>query len=86
MLPDIISSIGVAIPGVTLKVVNEEGKEAEIGVEGELIAKGDNVMLGYYKDEESTNKTLINGWLHTGDIAKTDKDGFIFIVSIKKKS
>ena len=85
MLPNKMSSIGIAIPGVTLKVVTEDGNEAEIGVEGELIAKGDNVMLGYYKDEESTNRTLINGWLHTGDIAKKDKDGFIFIVARQKE-
>ncbi len=85
MLPSKMSSIGIAIPGVTLKVVTEDGNEAEIGVEGELLAKGDNVMLGYYKDEESTNRTLINGWLHTGDIAKKDKDGFIFIVARQKE-
>jgi acyl-CoA synthetase (AMP-forming)/AMP-acid ligase II len=85
MLPNKMSSIGIAIPGVTLKVVNEEGNETKTGTEGELLAKGDNVMMGYYKDEESTNKTLINGWLHTGDIAKKDKDGFIFIVARQKE-
>ncbi len=78
-------SVGKAIPGVELKVVNDTGKNVGLNEEGELLAKGDNVMLGYYKDEEETNQTLKDGWLHTGDMAKVDEDGFIYLVARKKE-
>ena len=80
-----LSSIGKAIPGVQLKVINENGEIANINEEGELLAKGENIMLGYYKDSLSTNNTIINGWLYTGDIAKIDNDGFIYLVARKKE-
>ena len=80
-----IGSIGKAIPGVTLKVVNNKGEDAKVNEEGELVAQGGNVMLGYYKDEEATKSTIKNGWLFTGDIAKVDEDGFIYIVARKKE-
>lgn len=79
------SSIGKAIPGVELKIVNEIGEEVRFGEEGELLARGENVMLGYYKDEVSTNKTIKNGWLYTGDIAKKDNDGYIYLIRRKKE-
>ncbi|MDY2960605.1 MAG: AMP-binding protein [Hornefia sp.] len=67
-------SIGKAMPGVSLKIINPN----EEGV-GELIAKGSNIMAGYYEDYEATSETLIGGWLHTGDLAETDSDGFVFL-------
>lgn len=72
-------SIGYPIPGVEIKIdsPNEEGI-------GEIIAKGPNVMLGYYEDEEATNEVIKNGWFHTGDLAYIDKDGIIFIAGRKK--
>ena len=72
-------SIGYAMPGVDLVVAdqNEEGI-------GELVCKGPNVMLGYYEDQEATDEVLVNGWLHTGDLASLDQDGFIFIRGRKK--
>ena len=79
------SSIGKAIPGVKLRVVNAEGEDVDINEEGELLASGDNIMLGYYKDEEETAKTIVNGWLHTGDIATKDEDGYIYLVARKKE-
>ncbi len=79
------SSIGKSIPGVTLKVVKADGEEADVNEEGELLALGDNVMLGYYKDQEDTDKTIKDGWLHTGDIAKVDEDGFIYLMARKKE-
>ncbi|MCF0151087.1 MAG: AMP-binding protein, partial [Firmicutes bacterium] len=51
---------------------------------GELIGRGPNVMLGYYENQEETDKVIIDGWLHTGDLAHTDKDGFIYICGRKK--
>ena len=79
------SSIGKAIPNVEIKVVNEMGEVVEINEEGELLARGENIMLGYYKDEVETNLVIKNGWLYTGDIAKVDEDGFIYIVARKKE-
>jgi acyl-CoA synthetase (AMP-forming)/AMP-acid ligase II len=78
-------SIGKGIPGVTLKIVNNEGIEVNEGEEGELLAKGENIMLGYYKEPEETQKTLKNGWLYTGDIAVADKDGYFYLMARKKE-
>ena len=72
-------SIGYPMPGVELKIDNPN----EQGI-GELIAKGPNVMLGYYENEEATNEVLKNGWFYTGDLAKKDKDGYYFITGRKK--
>ena len=77
-------SVGPAIPGVKIKIVNEELMEMPTGSEGEIIVKGDNVMKGYYKKEDITNETIINGWLLTGDIGKIDKDGYLYILDRKK--
>lgn len=79
------SSIGKAIPGVKLRIVNAKGEDVGINEEGELLASGDNIMLGYFKDEEETTKTIIDGWLHTGDIATKDEDGYIYLVARKKE-
>lgn len=79
------SSIGKAIPGVKLKIVDDNGDAVGLNEEGELLAKGDNIMLGYYKDEDSTNNTIKNGWLYTGDMAKSDNDGFIYLMARKKE-
>lgn len=79
------SSIGQAIPNVKLKVVNAKGEAVRIDEEGELLAKGENIMLGYYKDEIGTKKAIKDGWLYTGDIAKVDEDGFIYLVARKKE-
>ena len=72
-------SIGIPLPDVEIKIDNPN----EEGI-GEIIAKGPNVMLGYYEDEENTNKVIKDGWFHTGDLAYKDKDGFIFITGRQK--
>ena len=75
-----LGSIGRAFPSLDVKVVetNEEGI-------GELVAKGPSIMLGYYNNEEATKEAIDKeGWLHTGDLAKIDKDGYIFISGRKK--
>ena len=66
-------------------IVDEIGNELPVGEVGEIVAHGGNIMLGYYKDPETTNNTLKNGWLHTGDLAKKDQDGFIFVVAREKE-
>lgn len=77
-------SIGLPIPFVECKIVDENDMELPVGEVGELLVRGENVMLGYYKQEKETKETLKNGWLHTGDLAKNDEDGYIFIVDRKK--
>ena len=74
-----VGSIGKAIPQVEAKIedANNEGI-------GELVVKGPNIMLGYYGDEKATNQVLKNGWFYTGDLAKIDDEGYIFICGRKK--
>lgn len=72
-------SIGHSMPGVEVAIENPD----ENGV-GEIVARGPNVMAGYYENEEETAKTLIDGWMHTGDLGYADKDGYIFICGRKK--
>ena len=66
------------------KIVDENGNELPQGGVGELIVKGDGVMLCYYKNEQATNEVLKDGWLYTGDVARMDEDGFIYLVDRKK--
>lgn len=74
-----VGSIGKALPHIEAKIedANEDGM-------GELVVKGPNVMLGYYNDEKATKEVLNNGWFRTGDLAKIDEDGYIFICGRKK--
>jgi long-chain acyl-CoA synthetase len=78
-------SMGKGIPGVELKVVNENGEKVEPGETGEVIAKGDNIMIGYFADEEGTRNTIRNGWLYTGDLGTVDDDGYIYLTARKKE-
>lgn len=73
------NSVGKAIPNADVKIF--EPDEEQIG---EIIVKGDMVMLGYYNDDENTKKALKNGYFHTGDIGYIDKDGFLFVSGRKK--
>lgn len=73
-------SIGVALPSIEIKLVDEEGNDVGLHKEGELCVNGPNVMKGYWGQPEETARTIKNGWLHTGDVAKQDEDGFLFIV------
>ena len=77
-------SIGMPLPSVEAKVVDEEGKEVPLGEVGELIVKGPNVMKGYWNRPEETQKALKDGWLFTGDLARMDEDGYFSIVDRKK--
>lgn len=83
-LPIKEGSVGVPMPGVKIKIVNEKGEELPPGEVGELLVQGDNVTPGYFRNEEATKQALRNGWLHTGDLAKVDEDGYLFIVDRKK--
>ncbi|WDN87042.1 hypothetical protein BuS5_00010 [Desulfosarcina sp. BuS5] len=73
-------SIGRAIPGVSIKIVDKNGSEVPTGRTGELLAAGDNIMAGYWKD---TMDPLDNDWYHTGDQAYEDEDGYLYITGRK---
>ena len=75
-----VGSIGPALPGVTVMIQDEDGQEMKRGEVGELCVSGDNVMLGYLNLPDETANALRGGWLHTGDLAYKDEDGYIFIV------
>jgi long-chain acyl-CoA synthetase len=77
-------SIGTSILQVENKIMNELGEEVPVGMVGELIVRGPNVMKGYYKMPEETAATICNGWLHTGDLARMDEEGYFYIVDRKK--
>ncbi|MDP2854576.1 MAG: AMP-binding protein [Smithellaceae bacterium] len=78
-------SIGTVLPGVAAKVEDDAGGEVAAGVVGELVVRGDVVMQGYYKDEAATAEVIRNGWLHTGDLAYMDEEGYVFLVGLKKR-
>lgn len=72
-------AVGVALPGVSIMISdpNDEGV-------GEIVCKGANVMKGYFNAQDETDKVLVNGWFHTGDLGYLDKDGFLYITGRKK--
>jgi acyl-CoA synthetase (AMP-forming)/AMP-acid ligase II len=72
-------SVGRGIPGVTLRVVTEDGAEAPPGIVGEMTARGENIMKGYWNNDEETQRVLKDGWLYTGDLAVADADGYYYI-------
>jgi long-chain acyl-CoA synthetase len=72
-------SAGKALPGVELKTIRDDGSLAPPCEVGEILARGPNIMLGYWQDPENTSKVLKEGWLHTGDLGYLDRDGFVFI-------
>ncbi|AZL85802.1 long-chain fatty acid--CoA ligase [Aliivibrio salmonicida] len=78
-------SIGQPLPGITMKVIDKNGHELPVGQEGELVIRGHNVMKGYYKKPQETAKTIIDGWLHTGDIVRFDDEGYIYVVDRLKE-
>ncbi|BDY13279.1 fatty acid--CoA ligase [Hydrogenimonas cancrithermarum] len=77
-------SVGPAVPGVEIKIVDDNMMELPTGAIGEIIVKGDNVMQGYLNRPTATDETIVNGWLLTGDMGYLDEDGFLFIVDRKK--
>lgn len=79
-----IGSVGKAIPNVEVEIMDCNECVLAQGEIGEIVVRGPNVMLGYFKREDLTKKTLLNGWLHTGDLGYIDKDGYLYLTGRKK--
>ncbi len=77
---DLFKSCGKAAFAVDVKIVDEDDKEVSRGTVGQLLARGPNIMLGYWNKPEQTAEALIGGWMHSGDGAYMDEEGYIFIV------
>lgn len=80
--PDIVKfgTSGKLVSDLELKILDEKGNELPKGVKGEIVVKGDNVMLGYWNNPEATKDTIKNGWLHTGDMGYMDEDDFLVVL------
>ncbi|MHB1571950.1 MAG: long-chain-fatty-acid--CoA ligase [Solirubrobacteraceae bacterium] len=77
-------SIGTPIEGVEMRIVDDDGHELAQGEIGEIVIRGYNVMKGYWRRPEETAEAIVDGWFHTGDLARVDEDGYFFIVDRKK--
>jgi long-chain acyl-CoA synthetase len=77
--------VGLPLEGQELRIVDADGNQMGPGETGELLIRGENLMQGYYKDPEATAEVLRDGWLHTGDLAYLDDDGYLFLVGRKKE-
>ncbi|HKK21590.1 MAG TPA: AMP-binding protein, partial [candidate division Zixibacteria bacterium] len=80
-----LGSVGIEVPGVKVRIIKENGEEASVGEEGEIVVGGDSVMMGYWNQPDEQQEVLKDSWLYTGDLAKRDEDGFIFIVGRRKE-
>jgi acyl-CoA synthetase (AMP-forming)/AMP-acid ligase II len=81
---DRLASCGRPYPLITLEIRDEDDRPVPPGASGEICVRGDLVMKGYYKAPERTGETIIDGWLHTGDIGHLDADGYLFVTDRKK--
>ena len=79
-----LGSIGIPVPSTDIRCVDEDGKEVPVGQPGELVARGPQIMKGYWQNDEETANSIRDGWFHTGDIAEMDEDGYFKIVDRKK--
>src|SRR6201999_353143 len=78
-------SIGTPIEKVEMRIVDEDGKEVPQGEVGEIVIRGHNIMKGYWNRPDATAEAMRGGWFHSGDLARTDEDGYFFIVDRKKE-
>jgi len=81
--PELTRSIGQGAPFVEIKVVDENDVPVKVGEVGEIVARGKNIMMGYWKQPDITAKTLRRGWLHTGDMGTIDQDGYVYLMDRK---
>jgi long-chain acyl-CoA synthetase len=79
-----LASVGTAQSVVEVRVADERGASLEPGEPGEVLVRGDSVMAGYWRDPEATARTIVDGWLHTGDVGALDGDGFLTLLDRSK--
>lgn len=79
-----LSSCGRPYPLIDVRILDENGLAGPAGTTGEICVRGDLVMKGYYRDQEQTETTIVDGWLHTGDIGHLDGEGYLYITDRKK--
>ena len=79
-----IGGVGPPLEGVDVEIQDDEGAPVPVGEVGELCVRGRNVMSGYWRDPKQTQEALRDGWLLTGDLARMDEDGYLYIVDRKK--
>jgi len=77
-------SVGVPLPLTEMKILDDNGLEVPPGEVGEICGRGPHLMPGYYKRDDLTEKAVIKGWLHSGDMGSVDEDGFLYLVDRKK--
>lgn len=79
-----IKAVGKLLPLTEARIVDEAGRELPTETTGEILLKGPKIFKGYWKKPEATRKTMVDGWLHTGDIGKIDAEGFVYLLDRKK--
>jgi acyl-CoA synthetase (AMP-forming)/AMP-acid ligase II len=79
-----MASVGKPFLNVEVRVSDDQDRDVARGEVGEILARGPNIMVGYYKEPEATREALRGGWLHTGDLGKLDEEGFLYVVDRKK--
>lgn len=83
-LPNRPGSVGRLLVGQEMRLVGDDGDDVPVGDAGEIWIRGDNVFLGYWNDQEATDRVLVDGWLRTGDIGLVDDDGYLYLVDRAK--
>ena len=78
--PELLRSAGQPSLAVTVRVVDDQGRDVAVRERGEVIFRGPHLMKGYYRDPERTGESVIDGWMHSGDIAEVDEHGYVYIV------
>jgi len=84
-LSEKLGSIGIAVPGVKIRIVDDQMREMPVGETGEIAVGGPNVMLGYWNQPGETAEVIRDGWLITGDLARRDGDGYIYVTGRKRE-
>lgn len=82
--PERLASCGRALGETEVRVVDEHGREVAVGEIGELVIRGEDVFQGYWGEPELTREAIVDGWLHTGDMARVDEAGYLYLVDRKK--
>jgi long-chain acyl-CoA synthetase len=80
-----MGSIGQACPGMTIRLVDDAGKDVALGSVGEILVRSDAAMIGYWQDPEATESTMAGGFIHTGDLGRLDEDGYYWFLGRKKQ-